>query len=67
MQNVARGFANGPKPLLAVVAALILPDQHPSLKNTGAIVKADPALLQVLRMLRRIPLELPIGTLRLKV
>lgn len=32
MKNVARGFAAGPKPLLAIVAALILPDQYAPLR-----------------------------------
>jgi hypothetical protein len=66
MENVAVAFADRPKAVLAVLTAGIVPDQNPPGENSGAIVKSDTPLAQRPGMLGLIPLEFPMGMLRLK-
>lgn len=66
MQNVAFAVAHGPKALLAIVAAGILPDHDRSFEDSGAIVEANAASAQCLCVLGFVPLKLHLGSVRLK-
>jgi hypothetical protein len=66
VEDITIGFADCSEPILAIVAALVFPDQHRAGEDSRAVVETEAALPQVPGMSHRIPLELLMGTLRMK-
>lgn len=55
-----------PEPVLSLFAAGVLPDYDQPLKDSGAVIEADAAFAQRLRMIGLIPLKLHCEMIRLK-